>query len=284
MAIFPVSDDNSDRRIFPFVSIALIAMNILVYAGLQQFGANDRFTYAFAAVPAEITTGQDLATDDIVLRDLQGRVVVDPATGQAAVRPGLQKLPLPLTVYFTLLSSIFMHGSLMHIFGNMWFLWIFGDNIEDDFGHGMYLVFYLLCGFLASAAHVMMNVNSLVPSLGASGAISGVMGAYMVLHSRRKVNVLFMRQFIVLPGIAAVGIWIALQLFMGLSSFSGQGDGVAYAAHIGGFGAGAILCNFFKLFGGRRVPGDGGSSSGAQETNRWGSQRRRPSMDDLFNP
>jgi membrane associated rhomboid family serine protease len=161
---------------------------------------------------------------------------------QRVVVPGLQKTPIP--VYLTLITSMFMHGGIAHLLGNMWFLWIFGDNIEHDLGWPRYLLFYLLCGILASLAHVFLNTTepgSLVPSLGASGAISGVMGAYLVLHPQRRVTVLLLRIVTQVPGFVAVGLWFVFQLISGIGMLGGMQTGVAYGAHIGGFVAGAVL-------------------------------------------
>lgn len=242
--VFPLADDNSDRASFPVVNVSLIAANILVFVGLQGLGANTDFTYAFSTVPQEIVTGQDLVTEDRVVEvgSIDGR--------QKITIPGLRVTPIP--VYLTMLTSMFMHGGLMHLAGNMWFLWIFGDNIENDLGPGRYLGFYLLCGLIASLAHVIPNTtgpSALTPSLGASGAISGVMGAYLVLHSRRRVTVLLVRVVTQVPGFVAVALWFGLQV---ISSMSGTGGGVAYGAHIGGFIAGVILAKPFML--GRRAP------------------------------
>src|SRR5918998_1588411 len=146
--IFPIADDNSDRARIPIVNYALIVINILVFVFLQGLGSNDRFTYAFSTVPYEIVTGRDVAMPD--------RVVEHPVTKQYVEVPGLQ--PTPFSVYITLLTSMFMHGGLAHIFGNMLFLWIFGDNLEDRLGHVRYLVFYLVCGLLATLAHVLTTV------------------------------------------------------------------------------------------------------------------------------
>jgi membrane associated rhomboid family serine protease len=176
--VFPIGDDNSDRTIAPIVNYLLIAVNILVFVFFQGLGSNDRFTYAFSTVPKEIVTGRDEVSPD--------RVVQQPVTGQRVEVPGLQ--PTPFSVYLTLLTSMFMHGGIAHIFGNMLLLWIFGDNIENALGHVRYLIFYLVCGVLASLAHVFTTVafatnesGLLIPSLGASGAISGVLGAYILL-------------------------------------------------------------------------------------------------------
>ncbi len=157
----------------------------------------------------------------------------------------------PFSVYFTLLSSIFMHGSLMHLGGNMLFLWIFGDNIEDDMGHVRYLFFYLICGLIASLAHIAstyaFGMNPYIPSLGASGAISGIMGAYLVLHPQRRVMVLMFRVMTQVPGFVAIGMWFVFQLIASLGMFGGETGGVAYAAHIGGFIAGVALIKLFTL-------------------------------------
>src|SRR5215471_7298806 len=142
--LFPIADENSDRRTSPIVNYAIILVNILVFVFLQGFGTNERFTNAFSVVPAEIITGRDIVTRD--------RVVVEPISGQRVELPGLQ--PTPGSVYLTLITAMFMHGGIAHIFGNMLFLWIFGDNIEDRLGHFRYLIFYFVCGILAGLSHV----------------------------------------------------------------------------------------------------------------------------------
>ncbi|HKY26457.1 MAG TPA: rhomboid family intramembrane serine protease [Pyrinomonadaceae bacterium] len=244
--IFPISDDNTDRTTTPIVNYVLIAINILVFVFLQGLGSNDRFTYAFSTVPAEIVTGRDLQTGD--------RVLEHPVTGQEVVVPGLQRTPW--TVYLTLITSMFMHGGIAHIFGNMLFLWIFGDNLEHTLGHVRYSIFYLVCGILASLAHVFTTVifstdqsSLLIPSLGASGAISGVLGGYILLHPKRRVTVILFRFLTDVPAYVAIGIWFAFQLISGLGILGGgsQQGGVAYAAHIGGFIAGLVLIKFFTI-------------------------------------
>jgi rhomboid family protein len=246
--VFPLGDDNRDRRSVPVVNISLIAVNVLVFVLFQRMGTNEQFTMAFAAVPAEIVTGKDIITPD------QVKVMPELEGPRQETIPGLQPTPIP--VYLTLLTAMFMHGGLAHIAGNMWFLWIFGDNIEDDIGRGRYLVFYLLCGILASLAHVAVSAGgpqAEVPSLGASGAISGVLGAYLMLHPLRRVTVLMLRVIVNVPGYVAVGIWFLFQLVSGLGMLGGtQTGGVAYAAHIGGFIAGAALARPFLL--GRPLP------------------------------
>ncbi|MGI9067521.1 MAG: rhomboid family intramembrane serine protease [Pyrinomonadaceae bacterium] len=243
--VFPLYDDNTDRTTFPIVNYVLIAINILVFVFLQQLGTNERFTYAFSTVPAEIVSGRDISTPD--------RIVEHPVTGQQLLIPGLQ--PTPLSVYLTLIFSMFMHGGIAHIAGNMLFLWIFGDNVEHRLGHLRYLIFYLLTGLLASLAHVVTTVmfstdptSLLIPSLGASGAISGVLGGYIVLYPHRRVTVILFRFLTDVPAYVAIGIWFAFQLISGLGMLGGGSQGgVAYAAHIGGFVAGLALVKVFTI-------------------------------------
>ena len=264
--VFPLGDDNRDRTSFPAVNVGLIAVNILVFALLQGFGTNESFTMAFSAVPAEIVSGRDLVTED-------KQIQVQSADGPAiVVVPGLKPTPIP--VYLTLLTSIFMHGGLAHIAGNMWFLWIFGDNIENDMGRVRYLAFYLLCGLLASLAHVLVSAwgpSAQIPSLGASGAISGVMGAYLLLHPKRRVTVLLLRSVMNVPGYVAVGLWFVFQVISGLGVLGGMSTGIAYAAHIGGFLAGLALAKPFML--GRKTP----ASRESYGSVRWGG---RPQEDE----
>lgn len=237
--LLPISDDNSDRHISPYITWALIAINIFVFAFYQGFGSNLGFTYAFSTVPAEILTNRDWITESKIIRDM--------ASGQTFEMPGLQPTPIP--VHLTLLTSMFMHGGIAHLAGNMLYLWIFGDNLENRMGHGRYLVFYLLTGIIASLSHVLFTqftgADPLIPSLGASGAISGVMGGYLLLYPTRRVNALLGWFIIAIPSWVALGLWIVLQVVSGFGSLGGQGDGVAYAAHIGGFVAGFVLVKLF---------------------------------------
>jgi len=248
--VLPLWDDNTDRQTTPIVNYAIIALNIFVFVVLQGLGSNDQFTYSFSTVPAEILQGHDIVTPARVVQYM----------GQRLVIPGLG--PTPGSVYFTLFTSMFMHGGFMHLGGNMLFLWIFGDNIEDRLGHVKYLIFYLLCGVIASLAHVFTtgvfatSENALlVPSLGASGAISGVLGGYILLHPRRRVTVILFRFLTDVPAYVAIGIWFAFQLISGLGMFGGgsQSGGVAYAAHVGGFLAGLVLIKFFDMGANRRT-------------------------------
>jgi membrane associated rhomboid family serine protease len=247
--MFPIGDDNTDRHSTPVVNYLLIAANILVFVLFQGIGSNDSFTYAWSTVPAEIMTGQDIDRP----------VVVTSPTGGTVGRINLE--PTPGSVYLTLLTSMFMHGGLAHLFGNLLFLWIFGDNLEHRMGKVKYLTFYLLCGLIASLAHVFSTTafgqNPYIPSLGASGAISGVLGGYLLLHPTRGVHVIIF-SFIVrtVPAFVAIGLWFVFQLINGLGMLgqgSQEGGGVAYAAHIGGFVAGLLLVKFFDS-GTRRDP------------------------------
>jgi membrane associated rhomboid family serine protease len=237
--IMPLYDDNSQRIRTPFVNYTLIAINIFVFVMFQNFGENERFVYTFSAVPAEIISGKDIQTSPTVLGKTR--------SGEEIIRPGLE--PTPFTVYITLITSMFMHGGIGHILGNMLFLWIFGDNVEDRLGHLQYLLFYITVGILASLAHVatcvVLKSDLLTPSLGASGAISGVMGAYLLFFPNNSVTVLIFRFVTTVPAIVAVGLWFAMQLFSSFMEFgAGEGGGVAYGAHIGGFIAGLPLAFF----------------------------------------
>lgn len=240
--MFPIGDDNSDRRSIPVLNIAFIVINILVFVFFQGLGSNDRFTYAFSTVPLEITTGNDIVGRQAI-RDSSG----EPYRDESGRPVTIDLQPTPVTVYLTLITSMFMHGSIAHIFGNMLFLWIFGDNIEDKIGKVRYLIFYLACGIIAGLSHVLMNTDSIVPSLGASGAISGVLGGYLLLFPHRRVTVIMFNFLTEVPAIVAIGLWFAFQLIEGWANRGAAGGGVAYAAHIGGFLAGLILIKLFAL-------------------------------------
>src|SRR5437870_4341512 len=245
--LFPIADDNVDRRTTPVVNYVLILINIFVFVFLQGLGSNEKFTYAFSTVPAEIITGRDVVTRD--------RILVQPFTGQRVEMPGLQPTPIP--VYLTLITSMFMHGGIAHIFGNMLFLFIFGDNIEDRLGHIRYLIFYLVCGILAGLAHVFTTAafaggdpaSLLVPSLGASGAISGVLGGYFLLFPTNRVTVILSWFVTQVPAFIAIGLWFVFQIISGLGVLGSgsQRGGVAYAAHIGGVIAGLGLIKNFEI-------------------------------------
>ncbi|MEO7908496.1 MAG: rhomboid family intramembrane serine protease [Roseiflexaceae bacterium] len=206
--MLPIGDDNSDRKTIPFVNYALIAINVLVFVLLElPQGQNlDAFLTRWGAVPAQIMAGNGL---------------------------------------ITLITSMFLHGGWLHLGSNMLFLWIFGDNVEDAFGHGLYLLFYLLCGIVASFAHILVDTASTIPGVGASGAIAGVLAAYIVLFGARPVRVLMQGVLTNVPSYVMIGLWFVTQL---VSGFGGQSDGVAYWAHIGGFIAGLVLTFLLRGF------------------------------------
>lgn len=239
--VFPLYDDNTDRRCTPFVTWVLIAINVVIFIGPQEMGAEDnKFTYTWSCVPEEIVTGKDVA----------GRVPVgrDPRTGEVVAIP-LEETPI--SVYLTLLLSMFMHGGWAHLIGNMLFLWIFGDNVEDFLGHVRFIIFYLVCGVLASLAHVattyILQMDPRIPSLGASGAISGVLGGYILLFPHKRVMAIVFRFLTEVPAWVAIGIWFAFQLIESLGMLGGVSGGVAYGAHIGGFLAGLALVKLFAV-------------------------------------
>lgn len=238
--IFPIGDDDSDRTSTPIVNYLLIAINVLVFIFFQGATGENNFTASFSTVPKEIVTGKDVSgTVPIKVGNEEGRIT-------------LGETPSP--VYITLLTSMFMHGGWMHLLGNMLFLFIFGDNVENALGRIRYLIFYLVTGIIASLTHVFSAVafgdNLYIPSLGASGAISGVLAGYLVLFPRRQVKVIIMRMLTTVPAIVAIGLWFALQLieaFGVLSAGPQSGGGVAFMAHVGGFIAGLILVKFFAI-------------------------------------
>ena len=202
--MFPIGDDNSARRIFPLVTYVLIALNVVFF--LVELSGGDAFIEKWAFVPS--------------------RFLANP-TGD----------------FLTILTSMFMHAGWVHLGGNMLYLWIFGDNVEDRFGHIIFLIFYLLCGVAATFVQLAFSTGSNVPNLGASGAIAGVLGAYLLLFPKGKVNVLMGRGVIPMPALVVIGLWIVLQFFSGIGSIANTADtgGVAYMAHIGGFVAGFVL-------------------------------------------
>ncbi len=213
--MLPLGDDNSARRSIPGITFLLIALNLGFF--ILELINSDKFIMDWAFVPARFMNN-------------------------------------PPADFLTLFSSMFMHGGWLHLIGNMLYLWIFGDNVEDRLGHGKFLVFYLACGLAATFAHMAFNVASIVPSLGASGAIAGILGAYIVFFPKSRVRVFMGIMVIPLPAIIVIGFWIILQFFSGVGSILGitRDDGVAYMAHIGGFIAGLIVSIFVRVAGYRR--------------------------------
>jgi len=209
--MFPIGDDNSDRKTFPLVTYALIALNTLFF--FVEMSGGDAFVMQWAFVPR--------------------RFMADPFADA-----------------LTLFSSMFMHAGWLHLGGNMLYLWIFGDNVEDRFGHIKFLIFYLICGLAATAAQLFFSLGSSVPNLGASGAIAGVLGAYILMFPQGWVRVLLYSRITQMPAWIVIGLWFVLQLFSGIGSIAdtaqSEGGGVAYMAHIGGFIAGLVLGFLFR--------------------------------------
>jgi membrane associated rhomboid family serine protease len=207
--MFPIGDDNSSRRTVPLVTYALIALNVLFF--FIELSGGDAFIMQWAFVPSRF-------------------------------------LANPVGDFLTLFTSMFMHAGWVHLGGNMLYLWIFGDNVEDRFGHGKFIVFYLLCGLAATFAQLAFSLGSNVPNLGASGAIAGVLGAYLMMFPQGRVQVLMGRGVIPMPALIVIGLWFVLQLFSGIGSIAGTADtgGVAYMAHVGGFIAGFVLTFLFR--------------------------------------
>lgn len=232
----PIGDDNSGRALTPYVVYALVVANALVW--LLQLRAGQPFTYGWAAVPFEITHGVDLVKPSEMV--IHGRLVDIP------------QYPGPSPIYLTLFSAMFMHGGWMHILGNMLYLWIFGDQIEDLLGHFRFLLFYLACGLGAGFAQILFAPDSVVPCLGASGAIAGVLGAYLIKYPANPVRVLMWRYITHMPAAVVLGMWILLQVVSQVSTPAGQASGVAYMAHIGGFAVGTALILLLAKGGNRR--------------------------------
>jgi membrane associated rhomboid family serine protease len=207
--MLPIGDDNSSRRITPVVTYLLIALNVLVF--LVELSSGEAFVMQWAFVPS--------------------RFLANPAAD-----------------FLTLFSSMFMHGGWLHLGSNMLYLWIFGDNVEDRFGHFKFLLFYLLSGLAATAAQLAITTASSIPNLGASGAIAGVLGAYILLFPRTRVSVLQGARVIPVSALIVIGFWFILQLFSSIGSIASAADtgGVAFMAHVGGFVAGFLLTFIFR--------------------------------------
>lgn len=227
--LFPIGDDNRAVTGTAYISIGLIIANVVVFFLFQQAGANEAFTYGWSVIPQEITTGQDLTAPQTV-QGQEGAVQIPQAPG-------------PAPIYLTILSAMFMHGGYLHLGGNLLYLWIFGDNVEQRFGHAVFLALYLGSGIAATAAQVALDPDGVIPNLGASGAISGVLGAYLVLFPRNRVQALLFYFVVSVPAVVAIGLWIVFQFINGYGAImvsEGVTGGVAYGAHIGGFFAGVL--------------------------------------------
>jgi len=232
--MLPYHDENATQRT-PVVTITLIALNVAAFIGIQGAGAEQPMAASvcnLGLIPAELMASVPPGAEFPMGQQLV--CVTD---------PGRQ----PLNVF----TSMFMHGGWMHLLGNMWFLWLFGNNIEDSTTRPRFLLFYLLCGVAAALAQVFADVDSIVPMVGASGAISGVMGAYLLLFPRVKVFTFVVLGFyattVALPAWVMLIYWMVLQLVsQAASTVSGQKGGVAYLAHLGGFAAGLVLIKMFE--------------------------------------
>ncbi len=220
--MIPLRDDNP-AAITPYVTVALIIACVLVFLRQVTLGMGDgeAFVYQYGAIPAVVFAYAELPVE------------------LGAVSP-----------YGSLITSMFLHGGWMHLIGNMLYLWIFGNNIEDVMGHGRFLIFYALCGIVAALSHATIDPVSVIPMVGASGAISGVLGAYLLLYPRARVLVLiplgFFSQMVYVPAAIVLGLWFVLQVVSGGFSLGTEGGGVAFFAHIGGFLGGMVLIGFFK--------------------------------------
>ncbi len=227
--------DSERTRIVPVVTYLLIAMNVAVY--LLQLQQGEAFTTAFAATPFEITHGEDLGQPEVI--EVQG-----PA---GRVQQAIPHAPAPFPVWVTLLTAMFLHGSPLHLAGNLLYLWIFGDNVEEVLGALRYLVVYLAAGLVGTLAQIAANPESHIPTIGASGAIAGIMGAYVVWFPHHRVRVLIFRFITEMPALLVIGAWIGLQLVLGFNAFGrvGRVGGVAYLAHVGGAATGLFAAFLF---------------------------------------
>ena len=246
--LFPISDDDRHLDGPAVATIAFLVLNALVFA--YQI-AEPSFTYGWSVVPEEITSGQDLINGRAIPEEDPNVQITSTADIPQREGPG----PAPL-IYLTIFTAMFMHGGWGHIAGNMLYLWIFGDNVEHRFGTARFVAFYLVSGIVATLVQVAMNPDGLIPNLGASGAIAGVLGAYLVLFPRNKVNAVFFFRVVAVPAVLVLGLWIALQFFnqWGATAATEETGGVAYGAHIGGFLAGMAMGLVAKATGTRERP------------------------------
>ncbi len=234
--MFPLKDENPTMRT-PIVTIVLIVINVLIYFGVQpvEFDAGTDFTFGTAAIPDELTSGEPL-TEAEYCAVLQPESINSISGNDVCSAPSADRSRFPdKNVYLAALWSMFLHGGLMHLGGNMLFLWVFGNNIEDHLGRLKYLLFYLLAGFVATAAHVAGDPDSIIPVIGASGAVAGVMGAYAVWFPWARIKTLALIMFVNLKAWIVLAFWFVSQFFISPS------DGVAWLAHVGGFVFGAII-------------------------------------------
>ena len=230
--MFPYRDENETQRL-PIVTGSIIAVNVFAWLFVQGAGSS-------------VALARSVCELGLIAGELTGSL---PPGTQFPMGEGLACATDPGRQVSHVLTHMFLHGSWMHLLGNMWFLWLFGNNIEDSMGHLRFLAFYLLCGLAAAAAQILTNPSSPVPMVGASGAISGVMGAYLVLYPRVRVYTLVPLGFFItsmaLPAWVMLGYWFLIQFVSGLVDVGGEGGGVAFWAHVGGFVAGLVLVKLF---------------------------------------
>jgi membrane associated rhomboid family serine protease len=241
--VLPLGDAQR-TRIIPIVTYILIALNVTIFLVQQERG--EEFTRAFAMTPWEVTHNQDLDEPTahlvtVLVRDQFGGV------HREVRQVALEHYPCPIPVRLTLLTSMFLHGSWIHLLGNMLYLWIVGDNVEEVLGSVRYIIVYLACGLMGSLAQIAVDPQSDIPTLGASGAIAGIMGAYVVWFPNNQMRVLLLNFITVLPAWIVIGGWIALQIWMGAGSVQrgAGGEGVAYMAHVGGALTGVFVAWLF---------------------------------------
>ena len=231
--MFPIRDDNP-HYLTPYVTYTIVAFNVFAWFFIQGFGSEpslSRSLCQLGLLPGEL-------------------LQLVPTGSTIQVGPNTICQITDTSSWFSVLSHMFLHGSWMHIIGNMWFLWIFGNNVEDSMGHLRFVIFFLLCGFAAAGLQIMSNPSSVIPMVGASGAIGGVMGAYVLLYPRVTVHLLVWLGFFVttfaVPAFWMLGYWLFIQLIGGFISIGRSGGGVAFWAHVGGFVAGALLILIFQ--------------------------------------
>jgi rhomboid family protein len=252
--VIPLRDDNPTRH-FPFVTLAIIALNILAFVAWQPtFGSSDEqqtFFFCHAEIPWEVSHQTNLGDGGAAARRALEEQLNDSPQEAAADQRFLAEHCGHKSWWESVFVAMFLHGSWVHIGGNMLFLWVFGNNVEDKIGPVFYALFYLAAGVAASIAQLLINTDSVIPNLGASGAIAGVLGAYILMFPRRRVLTLvifFFITFVYLPAYVVLGVWFVLQLFSGVGEFGSRvnsGGGVAFFAHIGGFVFGAVMAWLF---------------------------------------
>ncbi len=231
--MIPIRDENPTLRP-PYATLALVAANVVVWLVIQGGGLGP-------------VLAESICSYGLIPGELLGKL----PSGSAIQLGGGLLCPVDASgAWWTAVSSMFMHGGWMHLIGNLWFLWVFGNNVEDVMGRAKFVVFYLLCGFAADAAQILSNPDSAIPMVGASGAIGGVMGAYAVLFPKVRVHTLLILGFLVrmisVPAWGMLGYWFGFQVIMGLPSLGSEAGGVAFWAHVGGFLAGVVLVLAFR--------------------------------------